>query len=178
MTAFVTEATVRESDTLRTPRLLLRRFVLDDLDAMHAIFSDPEAMRYWSTLPHTQLSETREWLDETIAAVAADQCDDFAVTLDGTVIGKAGLWRSNEIGMIFARETWGTGVAREALRAVIERAVASGTDPIVAEVDPRNLRSLRCLQALGFVQTGSAQRTFCLGGVWSGSVYLARSSPG
>ncbi len=167
---------MQERDTVRTQRLLLRRFVPDDLEPMHTIFSDPETMRYWSTLPHAALSETQEWLDETIEAVAADQCDDFAVTFGGVLIGKAGLWRSNEIGMIFARHSWGGGLAREALRAVIERAVASGTDPIVAEVDPRNQRSLRCLQALGFVQTGSAQRTFCLGGVWSGSVYLARSS--
>lgn len=167
---------MQESDTLRTQRLLLRRFVSSDLEAMHAIFGDPETMRYWSTLPHVALSETQEWLDETMQAVAAEQSDDFAVTLDGMVIGKAGLWRSNEIGMIFARHAWGSGLAREALQAVIERAVASGTDPIVAEVDPRNLRSLRCLLGLGFVQTGSAQRTFCLGGVWSGSVYLARSS--
>lgn len=167
---------MHERDILRTPRLLLRRFTPDDLEPMHAIFGDAEAMRYWSTLPHIELSETQEWLRETIDAVAADQGDDFAVTLDGVVIGKAGLWRSNEVGMIFARHTWGTGLAREALRAVVERAVAAGTDPIVAEVDPRNLRSLRCLQALGFVQTGSAQRTFCLDGVWSGSIYLARSS--
>lgn len=167
---------MQQGDTVRTQRLLLRRFVADDLEPMHAIFCDPEAMRYWSTLPHTELSETREWLDETIEAVAADQSDDFAVTQGGELIGKAGLWRSNEVGMIFARHTWGTGLAREALQAVIERAVAFGTDPIVAEVDPRNLRSLRCLQALGFVQTGAAQRTFCLGGVWSGSIYLARSS--
>ena len=167
---------MHERNTVRTPRLLLRRFVPDDLEPMHAIFSDPETMRYWSTLPHTVLSETQEWLDETIEAVAAEQSDDFAVTLGGAVIGKAGLWRSNEVGMIFARGMWGTGVAREALQAVIERAVAFGTDPIVAEVDPRNLRSLRCLQALGFVQTGSAQRTFCLAGVWSGSIYMARSS--
>lgn len=164
---------MQQGDTVRTQRLLLRRFVAADLHPMHAIFSDPETMRYWSTPPHVALSETQEWLDETLEAVAAEQSDDFAVTLGGEVIGKAGLWRSNEIGMIFARGVWGSGVAQEALQAVIRRAQASGVDPIVAEVDPRNLRSLRRLEALGFVRTGSAERTFNVGGVWSGSVYLA-----
>ena len=162
-----------QGETVRTQRLLLRRFTPADLEPMHAIFSDKEAMRYWSTLPHQALSETQEWLDETMAAVAAQQSDDFAVALDGVVVGKAGLWRGNEIGMIFARQVWGSGVAQEALRAVIRRAQESGVDPIVAEVDPRNLRSLRCLEALGFVRTGSAERTFHIDGVWSGSVYLA-----
>ena len=168
---------MRQGDTVRTRRLLLRRFDRGDLAPMHAILSDPETMRYWSTPPHLALSETQEWLDETLEAVASGQSDDFAVTLDGVVIGKAGLWRSNEIGMIFARRVWGCGMAREALQAVIGRALASGVDPIVAEVDPRNHRSLRRLEALGFVRTGSAERTFNIGGVWSGSVYLALSSP-
>ena len=165
-----------EANTVQTARLLLRRFEPGDLAAMHAILSDPEAMRYWSTPPHAALSETQEWLDETAQAVAAGQSDDFAVTLDGVVIGKAGLWRANEIGMIFARSVWGSGLAHEALAAVIDRAVRSGVDPIVAEVDPSNQRSLRRLEALGFVRTGSAERTFCIDGVWSGSVYLARVS--
>ncbi len=167
---------MRQGETIRTPRLLLRRFVPDDLAPMHAIFSDAEAMRYWSTLPHAAVSDTQDWLVETMAAVDAEQSDDFAVTLAGVVVGKAGLWRSNEIGMIFAREVWGSGVAGEALQAVIHRAQASGVDPIVAEVDPRNLRSLRRLQALGFVRTGSAKDTFCLDGVWSDSVYLTLGS--
>ena len=166
---------MRQVDTVRTSRLLLRRFAPGDVAPMHAIFSDPEAMRYWSTLPHAAVSETEDWLEETLAAVAADQSDDFAVTLDGAVVGKAGLWRSNEIGMIFARSVWGSGVAQEALQAVIRRAQELGVDPIVAEVDPRNLRSLRRLQRLGFVRTGSATGTFNVGGVWSDSVYLALS---
>ena len=158
---------------MRTQRLLLRRFAPGDLEPMHAIFSDPETMRYWSTLPHAALADTQDWLDETLAAVAAEQSDDFAVTLDGAVVGKAGLWRSNEIGMIFARSVWGSGVAQEALQAGIRRALYSGGDPMGAVVSPRNLRSLRRLAALGFVRTGSAERTFCVGGLWSGSVYLA-----
>ncbi|MCS6759306.1 MAG: GNAT family N-acetyltransferase [Candidatus Devosia euplotis] len=44
---------------LRTARLLLRRPTLDDLDAFFEIMSNPSAMRYWSTLPHANLSVTR-----------------------------------------------------------------------------------------------------------------------
>ena len=41
--------------TIRTDRLLLRRATMDDLPAIHAILSDPQGMRYWSSLPHAAL---------------------------------------------------------------------------------------------------------------------------
>lgn len=44
---------------LVTPRLKLRRARPDDLLAMHAVLSNPAAMRYWSTPPHADLAGTR-----------------------------------------------------------------------------------------------------------------------
>jgi [ribosomal protein S5]-alanine N-acetyltransferase len=43
------------ADELRTDRLLLRRAVATDVDAMHRIMSNPIAMRYWSTPPHVDV---------------------------------------------------------------------------------------------------------------------------
>ena len=37
-----------------TPRLKLRRARPDDLEALHAVFTQPAAMRYWSTPPHAE----------------------------------------------------------------------------------------------------------------------------
>ena len=34
---------------LETRRLILRPWTEDDVPAMHVIFSDPEAMRFWNT---------------------------------------------------------------------------------------------------------------------------------
>ena len=161
------------SDTIQTLRLLLRRFRPDDAAAMHAILSDTAAMRCWSTPPHTALAETKAWVDGAIAGVAAGTSDDFVVTRDGAVISKAGLWEGSEIGFIFARSVWGEGIASEALRAVIARAFAIGMKEITADVDPRNARSVACLERLGFIRTGTAARTFCIAGEWSDSLYLA-----
>ena len=36
----------------RTERLLLRPAQADDLEPLHAILSDPQAMAYWSSPPH------------------------------------------------------------------------------------------------------------------------------
>src|SRR5690242_4420906 len=159
---------------LRTPRLVLRRPRSDDVAAMHAILRDPLAMRYWSALPHTTIAETEAWVAKTIDAIIAGECDDFFVECEGLLIGKAGLWHSNEIGFLFSPAVWGKGYAREALQAVIDRAFGErGLEDIRAEVDPRNERCLRLLTRLGFRETGRAERTWHIGGEWSDSVYLS-----
>jgi len=163
---------------LQTERLILRRPRSDDVAAMHAILRDPLAMRYWSTLPHASMAETEAWVARTIEAINAGECDDFFVEREGLLIGKAGLWIRNELGFLFSPAVWGKGYAREALRAVIDRAFRErGHDEIRAEADPRNERCLRLLASLGFRETGRAERTFHIGGEWSDSVYLSLSRP-
>lgn len=159
---------------LRTERLSLRRVRAEDAPAMHAILSDPVAMRYWSSPPHTDLAESQAWIAGTIAAIEAGRSDDFLVERDGAVIGKTGLWDGNELGFLFAPSVWGKGYAREAVMAVIARGFTTGGhDEIRAEANPRNEACLRLLSRLGFRETGRARRTWCVGGEWSDSVYLA-----
>jgi RimJ/RimL family protein N-acetyltransferase len=158
---------------LFTPRLMLRRFEAEDADTLFAILGDAEAMRYWSTLPHTSLSQTREFVTRTMAACTSGEADDFAVIREGALIGKAGLWKGDELGFIFSRAVWGTGVAREAVEAVLAQAFARGVMVVNADVDPRNSRCLALLAKLGFVETGRAARTYQLGDEWADSVYFA-----
>ena len=40
-------------DSLKTDRLLLRRLVPDDLDALYALYCDPEMRRYFPCLLYT-----------------------------------------------------------------------------------------------------------------------------
>ena len=157
---------------IRTERLLLRPAREDDRAALHAILSDPRAMRYWSTPPHEAIEQTRDWLAATIA-IPLGEGEDFLVEHEGRVIGKAGLYRFPETGFLFAPEMWGQGFASEALRAVIARAFAvHGLAAIEADVDPRNAASLRLLGRLGFAETGRAARTWLVGEEWCDSVYL------
>src|SRR5215470_8343213 len=163
---------------LRTPRLVLRRPRSDDVAAMHAIMKDPLAMRYWSTLPHATVAETEAWVAKAIEAIHSGECDDFFVELDGLLIGKAGLWNTNEIGFLFSPAVWGKGYAREAVQAVIGRAFGQrGHEEIRAEADPRNERCVHLLTKLGFRETRRAERTWNIGGEWSDSVYLSLKKP-
>jgi ribosomal-protein-alanine N-acetyltransferase len=146
---------------------------------MHAILSDPVAMRYWSNLPHESMAQAERWLAATIDAIRAGDSDDFVIEREGQAIGKAGLWRANEIGVLLGPAAWGKGYAREALEAVIERAfTVTGLSEIKAEADPRNERCLKLLARLGFVETGRAERTWEIGAEWSDSVYLSLVFPG
>ena len=157
---------------IRTGRLLLRRARPDDLDAFHEILSDPRAMRYWSTPPHAALEESREWLDAMIDG--PEEREDFAIELDGRVIGKAGCFRLPEIGYILHPDHWGRGYASEAMIAVIAHIFATrGVEKLVADVDPRNRASLDLLARLGFAETHRAKGTWQVGDELCDSVYLA-----
>jgi len=161
---------------IQTQRLTLRRAAPGDAVALHAIFSDARAMRYWSTPPHRYLQQTRAWLDAMISP--AGEGDDFIVEHRGRVIGKAGCWRPPEIGYILHPEYWRQGLAHEALAAVIAHVFAAHAIPAVtADVDPRNEASLKLLKRLGFEETGKAAATYEVAGELCDSVYLALSRP-
>ena len=166
------------TDVLKSARLTLRRLALSDVPAMHAIFADPEAMQYWSRLPHTDIAETEDWVKKTIGAVEAGEADDFVVVHEGALVGRVGIWQDNELGLIFARSVWGTGIAREATEALIERSRLRGMTSIMADIDPRNLRVARFLEKLGFRKTGEAKGTYKIGDIWTDSDYLTLSLTG
>jgi RimJ/RimL family protein N-acetyltransferase len=145
---------------------------MTDVPAMHAIFADAEVMAYWSRLPHTGIAETEEWVAKNIAAVESGDADDFVVLKDGVLVGRIGIWQKDELGLIFARSAWGSGIAREAAGALIERSRARGMLSIMADIDPRNDRVRRFLEKFGFKKTGAAKNTYKIGDNWTDSEYL------
>jgi RimJ/RimL family protein N-acetyltransferase len=158
---------------LETPRLLLRPLMAYDAPVLHGMLSDPEVMRYWSSLPHTEMGETATWIAESIAAAARGNAHDFAVLQDGRMIGRVAFWMGNEIGFLFHRDSWGQGIAREATTALLRHGfTALGFDCVRADVDPANARSLKLLERLGFRRTGFAERTFKIGETWVDSVFM------
>ena len=159
---------------LSTPRLRLRAARPDDLEAIHAVLSDPRATRWWSTPPHETLDQTRTWLEGMIAN--GPDHPDFVVELDGRVIGKAGFWRLPEVGYILHPDAWGRGLAAEAVGAAIDHVFATrDVETLTADVDPDNAASIRLLERLGFSRTGFAANTWNVGGVWKDSLYYALS---
>jgi ribosomal-protein-alanine N-acetyltransferase len=162
---------------LETERLRLRPARESDLDALHVVLTDPEVMRYWSTPPHATLDETRTWLTKMMAA-APEQGIERVIEHAGEVVGKVAFFRLSEVGFILRRDLWGRGIAREAVARLIAHVWATyDVSTLSADVDPRNDASIGLLARLGFVESGRAERTWCVGGVWCDSVYLKLARP-
>ncbi|ETI22641.1 hypothetical protein G647_06717 [Cladophialophora carrionii CBS 160.54] len=100
---------------------------------------------------------------------------DFIIVHKATAspIGKIGVWQDQEIGFLLSRSHWGQGLAKEALHCVLPYLFREkGMEEVTADVDPRNHRSIRLLEGVGFVRTGFKERTWELGSKWVDSLYL------
>ena len=163
--------------TLVTERLILRAARQSDLMDLFAIFSDPRAMQYWSTAPHRTPERTQQNLDRLIAS-AEEQLTYFVIEMDGRAIGTAGMHKTDEIGFLLHPAYWRQGIVSEAMRTIIPY-LFEVTDhtQLTADADPRNAASVGILKSLGFVETHRAEKTFCIEGEWSDSVYFALQRP-
>lgn len=159
--------------TLKTGRLVLRFVQPDDAGAIYRLFTDPEALRYWSFAPWTELAQAEENVRDTLAAYADGSVLTFAITLAGSgeMIGKCRLSKFSaqnrrcEIGYILDRAHWGKGYAREALAALIGHAFgALDMLRIEADVDPRNNASTQLLERLHFVHEGHLRQRWIVAG--------------
>ncbi len=163
--------------TLRTDRLLLRTARQNDLMDLYKILSDARAMRYWSTAAHDSPERTQQNLDRLIAS-AQIQLTYFVIEKDGRAIGTAGIHKTDEVGFILHPDYWRQGIVTEAMQAIIPY-LFEVTDhaQLTADADPRNNASVGLLRSLGFQETHRAEKTFCINGEWSDSVYFALQRP-
>jgi len=163
---------------ITTERLIVRPFCEADLDAIHAVWSDPDVM---DPVPSTVLDrgESRAKLAEKISHQDRHGFSKWAVVdkASGMVIGECGLEYLDggpdiELGYKLARAFWGRGLAVEAARACLEWALTERQEQVVAIVDAGNARSARVLTRIGFVRDGTARH---FGRVWDR--YLAVGVP-
>ena len=142
-----------------TGRLVLRRFVPDDLDAFYELGSRPEIIRYAQATPLASREAAREFMHAApFHDYATYGYGRFACVWkpSGAVIGFSGIKfvpeiADNELGYRFLPEYWSRGLATEAGRASIEFARSVlGLKRLVALVHPDNAASARVLDKLGF----------------------------
>ncbi|WP_439122713.1 GNAT family N-acetyltransferase [Marivita sp.] len=155
-----------------TKRLVLRKARVEDLDDLHAVYSDPQVMRYWSTPPHDDVAQTRRNLTRLIAS-SDPVVTYFVIECGGRAVGCAGVHMGDEIGFLLRSDHWQQGLMSEALGALIPYFFEDLRYlQLTADADPMNAASVATLRAAGFVQTGEAKNTYCVDGVWTDSVYF------
>ena len=153
--------------TLHTDRLTLRPWRDDDLDALAAVYADPEVMRYIMDGAVRDRDETAEALRRIRRSWDERGFGLFAVEVraTGALAGWAGLAVPDflpevlpavEIGWRFARGRWGHGYATEAAAAALRFGFADpryesglGLDRVVSIRHVDNTRSARVMAKLG-----------------------------
>lgn len=113
--------------TLETDRLLLRRMKTSDAKDMFEYSKMPEVTRYLLWQPHTEISQTIEYLEYLQTRYRVGDFYDWGVVLKetGKFIGTCGFTtldftnNSAEVGYVLNRDYWGHGFAPEALMRVL-----------------------------------------------------------
>ena len=171
-------------------RIQVRGFRSSDFDDFYILHSDPQVMRYWSFPAWTDPAQASDYFAGALAArdaqsmlcwvIASNESDRLigAVTLSGIDRrqGRA------EIGYSLQSAHWGHGYAQEAMRQVLGYAFgALGLRRIEADIDPRNRRSCRLVEQLGFVREGLLRARWSVAGeICDSAIYglLAQDAKG
>lgn len=142
---------------LITERLLVRRWMPDDLEALLRIYGDVEAMRWVGDGVALAPQQAANWLEVMANNYRQRGYGMYTVALrdGGAVIGFCGLVHPDgqdkpEIKYAFAREHWGHGYASEVVCALLPYAARQlGLVQIIATVAPDNAASRRVLSKAG-----------------------------
>jgi len=142
---------------LETDRLLLREFVAGDADALAAVISDPETMRFYPE-PRDRAG-VESWIERNRRRYRDDGHGLWAMVLksSGEVIGDCGLTRQIvdgvdeiEIGYHVRRDLWGRGLAPEAAAACRDYGFERlGVERLISLIRPENLPSRRVAEKVG-----------------------------
>lgn len=139
-------------------RLICRRWLASDIDAIFEVYSDPEVARWIDDGSPITAEECRAWLDVTGRNYLKRGYGMFALQdkENGDVAGFVGLVHpagqiDAEIKYAFRQLHWGRGLASEVVKATVSYgAGAHGLTKIIATVAPQNKASQRVLEKAGF----------------------------
>ncbi len=142
---------------IESERFFMRPVTFDDLEALVALNSDPEVMRYINQGQGWPREKTVERLQHYLTHWRQHGFGVWVLErkTDSAFLGYCGLMYLEdtpevEVGFRVPRECWGKGTATEAAKAALGFGFRQlGLTRIVAVVDPDNLASQRVIEKLG-----------------------------
>lgn len=143
---------------LRTERLILRPFVLDDASEVQRLAGDREVAETTLRVPHPYPDGAAEvWIRESALAWESGKGASFAITdaASGALFGTIGLvltpeYAQAELGYWIGLEYWNRGLCTEAGRAILDLAFTTLLlHRVQAHYLTRNVGSGRVMQKLG-----------------------------
>lgn len=155
---------------IETERLLLRRFVIADLEDMYDGWaSREECARYFPWNAATDIADTKRRLESWMEMYARDDYYQWAIVSKGCqkVIGVINLhdvdpdYNSAEASYSLTPSYWGRGIATEALEGVLRFGFRElGLNRIYADCFVENKASARVLEKCGMRYEGTARQRY------------------
>jgi RimJ/RimL family protein N-acetyltransferase len=158
-------------ELLQTERMVLRAPTDADAAVLFERYTqDPEVARYTVWRPHSEFSETRDFVAACMRDWQGGRCRAYMLELPdgsgepiGVLEARLGLTgtpaHQADVGYWLGRRWWGQGLMPEALRALVAAILALPTVlRIQATCDVDNRASVRVLEKSGFVREGRMER--------------------
>ena len=156
------------TQTIETPRLILRRFREDDAPAVYRNWtSDPEVTRYLTWPVHSDEAVTGRILSYWISSYRLPSYFNWAIVLreTGEPVGNISVVRTDsrtasaEVGYCLGRAWWHQGIMSEALAGVISFLFReTGAVRISAWHDVENVRSGEVMKRCGMSYEGTLRK--------------------
>lgn len=169
---------------LKTERLKLRPFEMDDVDAIASYSTEDDFIRF-IPLPAQTFESAAKFVGKVVTAGQPDPQNDwhFAIQVGDAArpIGsiRVGIrepeHRQGDVGYALHHEQWGKGYATEALRRIL--AFGFGElllERIWATADVMNIASWKVMEKAGMEREGVMRHHRLVRGLWRDSVLYAR----
>lgn len=151
---------------IETDRLILRRYVIEDADAMYKNWaSDSEVTKFLTWQPHPSVDVSRSIIEDWLKEYSDKKYYQWAIVLKDNgnePIGGISVVHMNEdismvhIGYCLGRAWWRRGIMSEALKAVTDFMFDTvEVNRVEARHDPRNPNSGKVMQKCGMKYEGT-----------------------
>ena len=145
---------------IKTKRLLLRRFVSEDLQDFFMWTGSPEASRFIMEKPHKTIEEAKKDLDKRIASYAKPDYYMWGIIFENELVGFCCGNEINEeirsicIGYGLKKQHWNKGIATEATQALIRYFFEIGFNRVFSYHNPLNPASGKVMTKSGMTFEG------------------------
>lgn len=160
--------THKGTQTITTERLTLRRFRIDDAQAMFDNWANDERVtRFLTWVPHESPELTKQLLESWCAAYENLNSYNWVIEFEGKIIGNISVVRSSEkseyaeLGYCMGFDYWNKGIMPEATQAVIDFLFTEvGINRVGISHAVKNPASGRVAQKCGLTFEGTKREYF------------------
>lgn len=160
--------THKGTKTIKTERLLLRRFTVNDAEQMFENWAnDKRVSKFLTWAPHGSVDNTRELLEQWCAAYDNDNCYNWVIEYEGQAIGNIAVVDFSDrsertaLGYSMGYDYWNKGIMTEAAKAVTDYLFAEvGVNRIEISHAVKNPASGRVAQKCGYKYEGTRREYF------------------